>query len=94
MDISIPVVVCWLFAVWWLVVGIRDFSVIRYDADGSRRYKKPVSLILCLLSSIDLVALGYFISRKDFSPIIVSLIVFAVLWFVWILAAKLSWRRQ
>ena len=94
MSITIPAVVSWLFAIWWLVVGIRDFSLIRYDARGSKRYRKPLPLILCLLASIDLAALGYFLSSNERPLVFLSLVVFAAIWLTWSAVAKRSWRRQ
>jgi hypothetical protein len=92
MRITMPVIVSWLFAVWWLVVGIRDFSLIRYYADGSARYRERFPLFVCLLASVDLVLLGYFIATGKRQLTLVTLAVFAVVWVLWTLVARQSWK--
>jgi hypothetical protein len=94
MNITVPVVVSWLFAAWWLVVGIRDFNLIRYDAAGSARYRRPFPLLLCLAASITLATLGYFLSKQERQPTLTALFIFAVIWITWSVIAKRSWRKR
>jgi hypothetical protein len=93
MKITMPVVVSWLFAFWWLVVGIRDFSLIRYNASGSTRYRKALPLLLCLFASFDLALLGYFLSTDRAQLVLITLSVFALVWIAWSVVAKRSWDK-
>lgn len=90
MRITVTVILSWVFAFWWLVVGIRDFSLIRYNAAGSTRYRKAFPLFLCLLATFDLAALGYSLSTEKPELVLTTLIAFAVLWIVWTMVARRS----
>jgi hypothetical protein len=94
MSITIPTVVSWLFAVWWLVTGFLDFNVIRYDAAGSTRYRKTLPLLLSVFASSALVVLGYAFASNQHSLILPSLGVFAAIWVLWSLVAKRSWHKE
>jgi hypothetical protein len=91
--ITVSVIVSWFFALWWLVGGIRDFGLIRYNAAGSTRYRKVFPLFLCLLASFDLALLGYFLSVGKSKLILTTLIVFAFLWIIWSIVALRSWNK-
>ena len=34
LAIPMPAIVSWLFAAWWFLLGIRDYSFLRYSAKG------------------------------------------------------------
>jgi hypothetical protein len=88
MRITMPVTVSWLFATWWLVGGLRDFFLVRYDAAGSTRYRKVFPLLLCLSASLDLVLLGYFLAIGKRQLILIAILAFAIIWIRWSLVAK------
>lgn len=94
MSITTLAVVSWLFAVWWLVTGFRDFNVIRYDAAGSTRYRKTLPLLLSVFASSALVVLGYAFASNQRSLILPSLGGFAAISALWSLVAIRSWRKE
>jgi hypothetical protein len=92
MKVAIAVIATWIFAVWWLVVGFLDFNTIRYDARGSRRYRKKLPLLLCLAASSSLTLLGYFLWVNNRLLTMISLAVFALISVAWTILARLSWN--
>jgi hypothetical protein len=85
MGMPITAVLSWCFAVYWLVVGICDFTMVRYvGAGGISRYKEPLPLFVTLSISFDLVVLGLFIVTSQHQLMLLTLFIFAALWLQWI----------
>lgn len=89
---NISVLVSWLFAVWWLVLGIREYYLIRYSSGGFARYRRIFPFLLCLSASFVLGLLGYFLLVDDLQLVLLCLKLFAGIWIAWSIVAILSWR--
>lgn len=94
MKTLIPAIVCWLYALWWLAVGIRGYNLIIYMTKGSERYREGLPLVLCLAASLDLILLGYFVLTSNRAYILLLLVVFGILWLAWLRVAKRLGRNR
>jgi hypothetical protein len=89
-----PAFVSWLFAVWWIVSGIRDFTYVRYGAKGSSRYGQKLPLRLSFAAAGILAALGYALASARRTWVMPMLVTFGVVWVAWLLVAKRGWSKE
>lgn len=92
-DITLPVVMCWLMAIWWSVLGYRDFHTIEYHSHN-KRYRKVVPFFLATLASMDATLMGYFLAYRQRTVVNVLTVLMAVLLVLWIMAARQYRRHQ
>ena len=93
-EITLPVIVCWLWAIWWAVLGYRDFYMIQFH-NSNKRYRKTVPYLLATLASMNAVLMGwYFVYSWQKTIIIVLLVLMTILWVLWIMSAMYYRRHQ
>ena len=85
-EITLPVVMCWAMAIWWFVLGVRDFNNMEYGR-RTGRYHKPGPFLLATLASMDAGLMGYFVAYHQRAITMALVIVMVVLFALWIMAA-------
>ena len=78
-ELPTRVWVTWLFALWWLIIAIRD-----YISHASPRYKNGRALYLALVAAGQLAWLGYLILQALRPLVWIVLAAFGLTWLLWI----------
>ncbi len=91
-EITLPVVVCWMFAIRCLVSGYRDFRTIEYRGAGSGRYLKLIPFFIATLASMDAILIAYFFAHRKRLIVNVLVGLMVIIWVMWTVVAR-RYRR-